>query len=74
MLGGQYNHEDPRNTVFVYNIASNQWRTMAQQPDKQMPSRHSAVGGTIKGKFYFITGSFSTTGFEGAFVTPTPTP
>jgi N-acetylneuraminic acid mutarotase len=79
VLGGQYRNEgklfpdengvlvkeEARNTVFVYDFASNTW-SEAQNP---LPTkRHSAVGGTIGGKLYFSTGSFATSSYEGTFV------
>jgi N-acetylneuraminic acid mutarotase len=64
VLAGQYNNEDPRDTVFAYNIATNTWRTVAQI-GTLWSARHSAVGGAIDGKLYIATGSFKTSSYEG---------
>jgi N-acetylneuraminic acid mutarotase len=64
VLGGQFAHEDARDTVFVYDIPTNTWFT---QQDAMPLERHSSVGGVINGRLYLSTGSFSWLTIEGRF-------
>jgi N-acetylneuraminic acid mutarotase len=62
VIGGQVGNNVSRATVFIYDIARNEW-SQALTP---MPSaRHSVVGGAINGDIYYSTGEFSTATWKG---------